>query len=141
MRPHAGARIIDFMHRPTIGIIALALLAAAAASHVWGWGGEVLEGAALRVGLVMAMLWLALPQTRQLKSKLLLAALTALFAFVAFRPRMLPVLLKVAPIFAGALFVLSLFRRQDGNRRQASGVRGRESDKTDAPSPSGRGPG
>ena len=106
------------MHRPTIGIIALALLAVAAASHFGGYGGEALEGASLRVGLVMAMLWLALPQTRQLKSKLLFAALAALFAIVSFRPRMLPVLLKVAPIFAGALFVLSLFRRQDGSKRR-----------------------
>jgi peptidoglycan/LPS O-acetylase OafA/YrhL len=129
------------MHRPTIGIIALALLAVAAASHLWGYGGEALEGASLRIGLVMAMLWLALPQTRQLKSKFLFAALAAVFAIVSFRPKMLPVLLKVAPVFAGALFVLSLFRRQDGSNRRASGVRRRESEKADAPSPSGRGPG
>lgn len=126
------------MHRPTIGIIALALLAVAGASHVWGFGGEVLEGASLRVGLVMAMLWLALPQARQLKSKLLMAALAALFAVVAFRPRMLPVLLKVAPIFAAALFALSLFRRKDTRGRSASGVGRRE---RDARSPSGKGPG
>ncbi|HUY92955.1 MAG TPA: hypothetical protein VMV10_29770 [Pirellulales bacterium] len=136
------------MHRPTIGIIAVALLAVGAASHVWGFGGEVLEGACLRVGLVMAMLWLALPQTRQLKSKLLLAGLAALFAVVAFRPRMLPVLLKVAPIFAAAMFVLSLLRRQGdkrpatGARRQASGVGRQESrDRSNARSPSGKGPG
>lgn len=126
------------MHRPTIGIIALALLAAAGASRVWGFGGEVLQGACLRVGLVMAMLWLALPQARQLKSKLLLAALAALFAVVAFRPRMLPVLLKVVPIFAAAMFALSLFRRKDTSGRRAPGV-GRQ--EHDARSPSGKGPG
>jgi len=121
------------MHRPTVGLIALALLAAATASHFWGFGGEALEGVCLRIGLVMAMLWLALPQTRQLKSKLVIGGLIAVFGIVAFRPKFLPVLLKVAPVFLGALFVLSLFRRKKaegqagGDRRGKMGVRSQES--------------
>ena len=129
------------MHRPTIGIIALALLAVATASHFWGLGGEVLEGASLRVGLVMALLWLALPQTRQLKSKFLLAALAALFAIISFRPKMLPVLVKFVPLFAGALFVLSLFRRHDRRPRPPSGVGRQQSGEAEAPAPTGRGSG
>lgn len=74
----------------------------------------------------MAMLWLALPQTRQLKSKLVIGGLIALFAIVAFRPKVLPVLLKVAPVFIAVLFVLSLFRRKkaEGGREQRTGDRG-----------------
>ena len=108
----------------------------------------MLEGASLRIGLVMALLWLALPQTRQLKSKFLLAALAALFAIVSFRPKMLPVLVKVVPMFAAALFVLSLFRRQDrgprpksGARRPAPGAGNQENGEGRAPTPTGRGPG
>ena len=111
----------------------MALLAAATASHFWGFGGEALEGVCLRIGLVMAMLWLALPQTRQLKSKLVIGGLIAAFGIVAFRPKFLPVLLKVAPVFLGALFVLSLFRRKKaegqagGDRRREVGIRSQES--------------
>jgi hypothetical protein len=98
------------MHRPTVGILALVLLTAGAASHYWGFGGEALAGACLRVGLVLAMLWLALPQARQVKSKLALGLIIAVLLMATFRARLLPALFKLAPIFVAAFMLLSLLR-------------------------------
>lgn len=50
------------MHRPTVGILALLLLATGAATE---WlvplDDDLIPGACLRVGIVLAALWLALP--------------------------------------------------------------------------------
>ncbi len=91
------------------------LLIAGAASHFWNLGGEALAGACLRVGLVLAMLWLALPQARQVKSKLVLGALIGLLVLATFRTRLLPALFKLAPIFAAAIMLLSLLRPRTGS--------------------------
>ena len=87
------------MHRPTVGLIALVCLAAAA----WLWwfpltwqGSAALQGATTRIGLVMGAIWLALPQLSRIPGWILqLVAATALI--VAVRPKFaivaIPVLL------------------------------------------------
>jgi len=53
------------MHRPTVGIIAVVLLVGAAILWIWkpmGEHNDVWLSGCLRVGPVMAALWLALPQ-------------------------------------------------------------------------------
>lgn len=96
------------------------LLIAGAASHFSGYGGEAAAGAFLRVGLVLAMLWLALPQVRQVKSKAALALLVGVLLLATFRSRLLPALFKLAPIFVAAIMLLSLLRPKNaaGQPRQ-----------------------
>ena len=95
------------MHRPTVGLIAVILLGGALALWLWprDWGCyQALLGACLRLGAVMAALWLAHPQLRRLppwladgllvtvllvalRPKLLLLAVPLLVAFWLLRPR------------------------------------------------------
>lgn len=107
------------MHRPLVGILALVLLITGAASHFSGYGGEPIAAACLRVGLVLAVLWLALPQVRQVKSKVALGLIIAVLILATFRARLLPALFKLAPVFIAALMLLSLLRpRNPANQTQ-----------------------
>lgn len=86
------------MHRPTVGLIALGLLLAAAALWVWpvGGGGDLgLRPACLRIGLVMGALWLALPQLQGLPGWLLRATAVAAIV-IAWRPKLALVLVPLA---------------------------------------------
>ncbi len=95
------------MHRPTVGIIAVVLLVSAAA--LWAWpidwdGNKALLGACVRIGTVMAAIWLAHPQLVRLPSwapevvvvvaivvalrpKLIVVALPLLLLLLWLRPR------------------------------------------------------
>ena len=78
------------MQRPAIGIIALALLASGAGLYFGVGGSQALTWAAgcLRIGMVMAVTWLAYPQLSRLPLwffGLLLACVVA----VAFRPKLI----------------------------------------------------
>jgi len=95
------------MHRPTVGLIAVFLLGTCAWLWIWPpeWDGtEMLMGATLRMGLVMAAIWLAHPQLVHVpawifqavtaaalviavRPKLALFALPLLLAYVLLRPR------------------------------------------------------
>lgn len=95
------------MQRPAIGIIALVLLFAGAGLYFGGGGSQAaLTWAAgcLRIGMVMAVTWLAHPQLSRLplwffglllacvvavalRPKLLIAAVVVLIAAVILRPR------------------------------------------------------
>jgi hypothetical protein len=87
------------MHRPTIGTIALVLLAAAAA--LWVWQDQIHQGeawlsACLRVGSVMAALWLAHPQLSRWPAWLVAGGAGVLLVTLLFRqPRVLLVALGV----------------------------------------------
>jgi len=79
------------MHRPTIGIIALVLLASALL--LWlrplDWGGQqALLAACVRVGVVMSALWLAHPQVSRLPAWFLPTLLVAAIV-VAIRPKLI----------------------------------------------------
>ena len=95
------------MHRPTVGLIAFACLA----TTVWlrffplQWeGNDGLLGATMRIGLVMAALWLALPQLQRwpgwliqvigvsaviiaIRPKVALVAIPVLLAYLFLRPK------------------------------------------------------
>lgn len=94
------------MQRPAIGIIALVLLFTGAGLYFGVGGSQALTWAAgcLRIGMVMAVTWLAYPQLSRLplwffglllacvvavalKPKLLIAAVVILIAAVILRPR------------------------------------------------------
>ena len=94
------------MQRPAIGIIALVLLFAGAVLYFGVGGSQALTWAAgcLRIGMVMAVTWLAYPQLSRLplwffglllacvvavalRPKLLIAAVVILIAAVILRPR------------------------------------------------------
>jgi len=79
------------MHRPTVGIIALVLLAAAAVGLAFSPQDDPggIWAACLRVGLVVGALWLALPQLRRWPSWLGKAILLGALLLVAFKPKAL----------------------------------------------------
>ena len=79
------------MHRPTIGIIALVLLASAVL--LWlrplDWGGQqALLAACVRLGAVMSALWLAHPQVSRLPGWIVPTVLVAAIV-VAIRPKLI----------------------------------------------------
>ena len=85
------------MHRPTLGLIAIVLLAASAALALWptSWdGGPALQAACLRVGIVMAALWAALPQLHRIPNWFLTLG-AAMAIVVAIQPRRLVILLPL----------------------------------------------
>lgn len=93
------------MHRPTIGIITLLLLAAIPALHyslpvdearLWVSG-------CLRVGLIMGGLWLAHPQLVKIPHKVLLFFFLGFFALMVFiikQPRAIALLAAIAIFLA-----------------------------------------
>ncbi|HWB12594.1 MAG TPA: hypothetical protein VG826_25435 [Pirellulales bacterium] len=95
------------MHRPTVGLIALVLLAGAACCYFFGWGSTALESAFWRVGLVMALLWLALPELMGVRNKLLLGIFLTVVLVAAIKPKFLP----LAVLFCLAYAVLRPRRR------------------------------
>jgi hypothetical protein len=88
------------MHRPTVGLIALALLAGAAACYSFGWGSMALETAFWRVGLVLTVVWLALPDLGRVRSKFWLIVFLAGILVAALRPRLVPLLIVFCVVYA-----------------------------------------
>ena len=100
------------MHRPTVGIIALVFLGSALA--LWGWppdwdDNRFLLAASVRIGLVMAALWLAHPQLVKLPAWLPNIILVAAIV-VALRPRLI--------VIAVPLLLLLLWLRPRVSRSQ-----------------------
>jgi hypothetical protein len=102
------------MHRPTIGLITVVLLAVGFATRDQSDGA--LSSACLRVGLIMAILWFAQPQLKHLPRWLV--AVSAVGAFVVMRwPRLVVVALPV-------VVILWLLRpRRPQARREVGGDR------------------
>jgi hypothetical protein len=88
------------MHRPTVGLIVLALLAGAGAWYSFGWGSEALANAFWRVGLVMALVWLALPDLLRVRSKFWLLLFLAAIVTAVLRPKLLPLVLLFCVVYA-----------------------------------------
>jgi len=98
------------MHRPTVGIIAVVLLVAAAVLYFSPEGTfgestntEPLLAACMRIGALMAVLWLALPDTRETSSLLFLVAMILIAVTLALRPR-------YAPFVIGGLLIYAVLR-------------------------------
>jgi hypothetical protein len=90
------------MHRPTVGILALALLAGAAAIYLGLPGDEWYAAMAgmFRMGLVLAALWLAEPQLRRLPGWAIFGVV-AVMVVLALRPRLF--LLAVIVLIVAAI--------------------------------------
>jgi hypothetical protein len=104
------------LHRPTLGILAIVLLSLAAALAIFGPAdGNYVQytSACLRVGVVLAVLWLALPETRPLKNRLLIAGIVLAAVVFVVRPRLLLVVVKnpvAVGIIGAAFFLLKILR-------------------------------
>jgi hypothetical protein len=93
------------MDRRKVGIFAIVLLVAG-----WGIQGwpeapasyDVLSGACVRVGAVLAVLWLALPETGRPQNYWLLVGLAIMAGVVVWRPR----LILLAMVVLGAIALL-----------------------------------
>lgn len=79
----------DFNRRPLIGILAVALLAIAAVLLARGSGSEyqAAGSACLRVGVLLAAVWLAYPQLEKIPTWIFGTALTGLMLVVV-RPQL-----------------------------------------------------
>jgi hypothetical protein len=91
------------MHRPTVGVIALLLLIAGAAGLAWPSSDaepNQFASAFLRVGVVLAAFWLALPQTRLWQNKLLLGAIVLTAVVVAKWRQYFPILVACMLLIA-----------------------------------------
>lgn len=87
------------MHRPTIGLIALVLLAVGLAAY---WQDQdAVAGACLRIGAVTSIFWLAQPQLVDLPRWALLTSGAALIVVARW-----PKLLFVALLSALAIWIL-----------------------------------
>jgi hypothetical protein len=97
------------MHRPTLGLIAVTLLAIGLATL--GREDQALASACLRVGAVMAILWFAQPQLKDIPRWVIAAGGAVLI--VALRwPRLLVVALPLAAL------LYALRPRQSGTPRR-----------------------
>lgn len=88
------------MHRPTVAIITVVLLAGAAAGYFFDFGGQGIASACWRVGMVTAMFWLALPELNRVRNKWLFGLLAVGLLTAALRPKLLPLVLVLTAIFA-----------------------------------------
>ncbi len=90
------------MHRPTVGIIALVLLLSGATLLVWQPENatyQVWLSACLRVGAVMALVWLAHPQLVRMPAWLLFAVFL-LLPILAWKPKLLLLAVPIAIVLA-----------------------------------------
>jgi hypothetical protein len=84
------------MHRPTVGILAIVLLAAGAVMYFGGYDegpAEQIQGAFLRVGVLLATLWLAHPELKRMRPWMAIVVVGALVAIVFVRRLLVPVLI------------------------------------------------
>lgn len=88
------------MHRPTVAVVAVVLLAGAAAGYFFDFGGQGIASACWRVGMVMAMFWLALPELNRVRNKWLFGLLAIGLLIAALRPKLLPLVLVLTAVYA-----------------------------------------
>lgn len=119
------------MHRPTVGILAITLLTCAAVCQVMNLG-DTIASPCWRVGLVLMMLWLALPELVRIRQKWLVWLLLAGLLLIAIKAT------KLLPLVAVFLVVYAIIRPrspQSGARSAAS----RENPPSPRRDPPGRG--
>ena len=100
------------MQRLLIGICGLVCLLLGFAFYFSGQdSSQAAAGILVRVGFLLATIWLAWPQFESLKNKasvLVLMAVFAMLLIVAIRPRLFPI---AAALLVGGLFVNGALRR------------------------------
>lgn len=108
------------IERAVLGLMAIVLLAAGAAVALFDSHGMANPYAAgcLRAGIIVAVLWLALPKMRPLKNRLVLAAVLLGALLLIARPRLLLGFLAPPVLAVGvALALLVGFLRPRVKRR------------------------
>lgn len=88
------------VHRPTIAIVTIVLLAGAAGGYFFDSGTHGIASACWRVGMVTAMLWLALPELNRVRNKWLFGLMALGLVLAAVRPKLLPLLLVITAAYA-----------------------------------------
>jgi MFS superfamily sulfate permease-like transporter len=103
--------------------MAIGLLAAGAGLMIWGEPSATQQYAAgcLRTGIILTVVWLALPDTRPLKNRLALAVVLIAALVLVVRPRLLllvfsPPVLIVGVVLAVLLAFMRPRRSQNGPR-------------------------
>lgn len=110
------------MQRLLIGIIGLFCLLSGSSFYLADRSSYLAAaGVLVRVGCLLAAIWLAWPQFESLKNRASILVLAAIFGFlllVAVRPRLLPI---ATALFVGGLFLNAVLRRfanSDKTKRQ-----------------------
>jgi hypothetical protein len=109
-----GGGIINGMHRPTVGVIALVLLLAAAASLLLANDqADAWRAGFLRVGLLMGALWLAMPHLQRVRPFWVLSGLVVgvVVLIIAAKHPFQMALLAVIALVLGYLSTTSRARR------------------------------
>lgn len=90
------------MHRPTLGIVTLIVFAIGIGFLVAGDGhqSEFISNACLRMGILLGVLWLALPDASRPRNVWLLLALGVTAVLMAFHRRLIPVGICVVLLLA-----------------------------------------
>lgn len=88
------------VHRPTVALLTLVLFTIAAAGYWFDFGGQGIASACWRVGMVTAMLWLALPELNRVQNKWLFGLLAVGLVVAARWPKLLPFVLILAAVYA-----------------------------------------
>jgi hypothetical protein len=108
------------VQRWLVGLMAVVLLALGGGFMFWGTppASEQYAAGCLRAGVILAVLWLALPDTRPLKNRLALAAVLVAAVVIVARPRLLLFLFSPPVLLAGGALavVLMLLRPRPGQR-------------------------
>lgn len=90
------------MHRPTVGVLAILLLLAGGVMYFAGYdegNALLLQAAFLRVGAVLATLWVAHPELSRMRPWMIILFVAALVGVVFVRRLLVP-LLAAALLFA-----------------------------------------
>ena len=117
------------MRRHALGVVALLFMTAWIGLMVFGGTtglNRAVAGGAMRIGLVLGAIWLALPQLRQIKARIppwLVGVLALSGLAVAVRPKMAAYVLPVAAAIVVLQFVGWLFKPPSNGRGKTSRMR------------------
>ena len=84
------------MHRPTVGVLAIVLLLAGGVMYFAGYdegNALLLQAACLRVGAVLATLWVAHPELSRMRPWMVIVFVAALVGVVFVRRLLVPLLI------------------------------------------------
>ncbi len=113
-------RLVDIVHRPTVGVLAVVLLTIGLVTAKFAPSttlNDQLTSACLRIGAVMGVLWLALPDLRAARRAwIFLVVLVAGCVAIIVMPKRVPIA-KLLPLLGIAWFVLTLLRGRPGAKR------------------------
>ena len=88
------------VQRSAVGLIALGLLIAAAVCFFFSLGGTGVASAFWRVGVVLSLVWLALPELARVRGKFVWVLLAGALGLLLLRPKLAPVVLVFCLVYA-----------------------------------------